>query len=52
MFNIPADISLAAVLMMGWPAREFPKKLTRRPLDEMVFDGEDGVPLAAAKAVP
>jgi nitroreductase len=52
MFNIPADISLAAVLMMGWPAREFPKKLTRRPLDEMVFDGEYGVPLAAAKAVP
>jgi len=46
LFGIPEDISVAAMVSMGWPAQAFPSKLTRRPLDEIVFADSYGVPLA------
>jgi nitroreductase len=48
MFNIPDDVSLAAVVMMGWPVKPFPTRLSRRPLAEMVFDETFDQPFAAA----
>ena len=48
MFNIPEDVSLAAVVMMGWPVKPFPTRLSRRPLAEMVFDETFDQPFAAA----
>ncbi len=47
-FKIPEDISLAAVVAMGWPARSFPKQLHRRPLAEISFDNEYGKPFIVA----
>lgn len=47
MFDIPDDISVAAVVMMGWPAQGFPQKLKRMPLDDMLFDETYGAPLRA-----
>jgi nitroreductase len=37
LLSIPDGIATAAVVAMGWPARPFPKKLDRRPLEEMVY---------------
>ena len=37
LLGIPADVSTAAMVTMGWPAKPFPKKLTRRPLAEFAF---------------
>jgi len=34
---IPEDISTAATIALGWPARPFPKRLSRRPLAEIAF---------------
>jgi len=48
LFNIPEAVSLAAVVMLGWPVQPFPSKLTRRPLGEMMFDGEFDKSFAAA----
>lgn len=48
LFNIPEDVSLAAVVMMGWPVKPFPTRLSRRPLVEMVFDETFDQPFAAA----
>jgi nitroreductase len=46
MFNIPEDISVVAMVTLGWPAQAFPNQLTRRPLGEMVFADTYGEPLA------
>jgi len=46
MFGIPDDISVVAMVTLGWPAQAFPNQLTRRPLDEMVFADTYGEPLA------
>lgn len=45
LFAIPDDISVAAMVSIGWPAQGFPSKLTRRPLAEMVFADTYGAPL-------
>jgi nitroreductase len=37
MLGIPAEVSTAAMVTIGWPARPFPEKLTRRPLSEIAF---------------
>ncbi|MCC7120410.1 MAG: nitroreductase family protein [Gammaproteobacteria bacterium] len=47
MFDIPDDISVVAMVTLGWPARDFPRELTRRPLSEMVFADRYGVALEA-----
>ncbi|MBM4227975.1 MAG: nitroreductase family protein [Gammaproteobacteria bacterium] len=48
LLSIPEDVSTAAMVTMGWPARPFPKKLTRRPLAEMAFEDSFGTPLRGA----
>lgn len=45
-FAIPEDISVAAMVSLGWPAQAFPTRLTRRPLDEMLFADRYGEPFA------
>lgn len=45
MFGIPDDISVVAMVTLGWPAQAFPSQLTRRPLGEMVFADTYGDPL-------
>jgi len=37
LLEIPDDISTAAMVTIGWPARPFPRKLSRRPLAEFAF---------------
>ncbi len=34
---IPDDISTAATIALGWPAKPFPARLNRRPLGEIAF---------------
>lgn len=42
LLGIPEDVSTAAMVTLGWPARAFPKKLTRRPLSEFAFTDHYG----------
>ncbi len=51
LLGIPEDVSVAAVVTLGWPVKPFPTKLTRRPLVEMTFDETFGTPFAAAAEV-
>jgi nitroreductase len=37
LLNIPDDISIVATVALGYPAKPFPKRLRRRPLDEIAF---------------
>jgi nitroreductase len=37
LLDIPADISTAAMVTMGWPSKPFPRNLSRRPLSEFAF---------------
>ncbi|MDA0823447.1 MAG: nitroreductase family protein [Proteobacteria bacterium] len=37
LLGIPADISTAAMVTIGWPSKPFPRSLTRRPLSEIAF---------------
>lgn len=46
---IPAEISIAAMVTVGWPVRPFPRKLTRRPLAEIAFLDTYGAVLPAAR---
>ncbi|HXC50580.1 MAG TPA: nitroreductase family protein [Candidatus Limnocylindrales bacterium] len=34
---IPDYVATAAMVPLGYPARDFPKKLSRRPIEELVF---------------
>lgn len=45
---IPEDISTAATVALGWPARPFPKHLNRRPLAEIAFVDRYGDALPGA----
>jgi nitroreductase len=45
---IPSDVSTAAVIALGWPARPFPQRLNRRPLAEMAFLDRYGAALPGA----
>ncbi|MGH7896221.1 MAG: nitroreductase family protein, partial [Candidatus Binatia bacterium] len=42
---IPDGIATAAMIPMGYPAKGFPKKLARRPLEESCFGDTYGSPL-------
>jgi nitroreductase len=46
LLGIPDDISTVATIAVGWPAREFPRRLRRRPLEEFAFGNRFGQPLA------
>ena len=42
LLGLPEDISTAAFIAVGYPARPFPKKLRRRELDEFCFSNRFG----------
>ncbi len=42
LLRVPDDISTAAMVTIGWPAKPFPRKLTRRPLSEFAFTDRYG----------
>jgi nitroreductase len=44
---IPDGVATAALIPLGYPAKGFPKKLTRRPLSEIAFGDTWGAPLPA-----
>jgi nitroreductase len=46
LLRVPSDISTAAMITMGYPAKPFPKRVHRRPLAELAFADEYGRPLA------
>lgn len=45
LLSIPDGIATAALIPMGYPARGFPKKLSRRPVEEIAFVDSYGAPL-------
>ncbi len=45
LLNIPEGVGTAAVIALGWPAKPFPTKLSRKPLSNMVYDGAWGTPM-------
>lgn len=46
-FGIPDDVLTAALIPLGYPAKPFPKKLARRPLEDLCFGDAWGVPAFA-----
>jgi len=48
MLGIPDGVATAALVAMGWPESPFPKRLSRRPLEEVCFGDAWGVPLFEA----
>ena len=42
---IPDGIATAALIPLGWPAKGFPKKLARRPLEDIAFGDEWNAPV-------
>jgi nitroreductase len=42
---IPDGVATAALVPLGYPARGFPKRLARRPLEEIAFADAWGAPL-------
>ena len=47
LLGIPHEFLTAAMVALGYPAKGFPKKLKRRPLEEIAFVDAFGVPLTA-----
>ena len=47
LLSIPDGVATAALIPMGYPEKGFPKKLSRRPLEESVFGDSYGAPLFA-----
>jgi nitroreductase len=48
LLNIPEGFITAAHLAVGYPAKGFPKKLTRQPVEETVYADSFGAPLFTA----
>jgi nitroreductase len=48
---IPEAVSTAAMVTIGWPAKAFPRKLTRRPLAEIAYLDQYGSALPGADGV-
>ena len=44
---IPDNVATAALIPLGYPAKAFPKKLSRRPVEEIAFADTYGAPLFA-----
>jgi nitroreductase len=47
LLGIPAELSTAAFIVAGYPARPFPTRLTRRPVEEIAFLDRLDRPLTA-----
>jgi nitroreductase len=47
LLGIPDGVATAAMIPLGYPARPFPRKLARRPLDEIVYGDAWGAPAFA-----
>lgn len=47
LLGIPDGVITAAHIAVGYPERGFPSRLTRTPVEEIVFDETYGTPLAA-----
>lgn len=47
LLDIPADYATAAHIVAGYPAKPFPKKLTRLPVEELAFVDSFGQALSA-----
>lgn len=45
LLGIPDEISTAATIAVGYPARPFPTRLRRRPLEEVAFSNRYGQPI-------
>ena len=45
LFNAPENLSVAAAIVAGYPEKGFPKKLFRRPVEEMAFVDSFNKPL-------
>jgi nitroreductase len=48
LLEIPPEVSTAAMVTLGWPARPFPRRLNRRPLREMAHAERYGRALPGA----
>jgi nitroreductase len=46
LLDIPEDVSTAATVAVGYPARPFPRRLHRRPLNEIAFAERYGRPIS------
>ncbi|MEW6272697.1 MAG: nitroreductase family protein [Thermodesulfobacteriota bacterium] len=44
LLDIPEGVATAALIPLGWPARPFPKRLARRPVEEICFGDAWGTP--------
>jgi nitroreductase len=51
LLGIPEEFSTACHIVAGYPAKGFPKKLTRLPVEELAFVDTFGEPLTAASAI-
>ena len=48
--EIPEHVATAAVITLGWPEKPFPRKLRRRPLEEICFLDTFGAGMPGANA--
>jgi len=48
LLQVPDDHITAAHVAVGYPARPFPRRLSRTPVEEIVFEGTFGHPLFSA----
>ena len=48
LLGIPDHLATAAHIVVGYPAKPFPKKLTRRPVEELAFVDSFDTPLRSA----
>ena len=50
LLEIPEELATAAHVMVGYPQKPFPRRLTRRPVEEMTFADKHGRPMFASEA--
>ena len=48
---IPDDIATTAMITLGWPAKPFPKKLYRKPLEDIAFLDAYGETMPGAQGI-
>lgn len=50
LLGVPDGVATAAMVALGYPAKLFPKRLARRPLDETCFADVHGTPIPSRSA--